>query len=165
MSVSGAPTRLGVFDGGRVLPPALTRRLDGAGWQYRLMGSAVPPEDLVPMRLDALVIDLAVLGPQAWSYLEQICLHVPQLGVIVCTGPSTVAQRVRALRLGVDDWLSKPCHPAELIARVEAVMRRGSRGSREAPTEAVSSGEIEILPGHFQATVADAALELTRREF
>ena len=61
--------------------------------------------------------------------------------MIVCTGQSTVAQRVRGLRLGADDWVTKPCHPEELIARVEAVARRrrhadaalGSRTRRSSP--------------------------------
>jgi DNA-binding response OmpR family regulator len=35
-----------------------------------------------------------------------------------------VAQRVRGLSLGVDDWVTKPCHPEELLARVQAVVRR-----------------------------------------
>ena len=79
------------------------------------------------MRLSAVVIDLAILGPQAWDYLERLCAELPGLGVVVCTGRSTVAQRVRGLRLGADDWVTKPCHPEELIARVEAVGRRRRR--------------------------------------
>src|SRR5919107_1247616 len=75
---------------------------------------------IVSMRLNAIVIDLAVLGPQGWAYLERLCARLPGLGVVVCTGRSSVAQRVRGLRMGADDWVTKPCHPEELIARVEA---------------------------------------------
>ncbi len=57
---------------------------------------------------------------------------LPDLGIVVCTGRSTVAQRVRGLRLGVDDWITKPCHPEEAMARVEAVLRRRRRGRSEA---------------------------------
>ena len=53
---------------------------------------------------------------------------LPDLGVIVCTQGATVAQRVRGLRLGADDWVSKPCHPEEVMARIEAVVRRHRRG-------------------------------------
>ena len=56
---------------------------------------------IVSMRLNAVVIDIAVLGPQGWSYLEKLCTRLPGLGVIVCTGRSSVAQRVRGLRLGM----------------------------------------------------------------
>ena len=83
------------------------------------------------MKLNALLLDPAVLGDDAWRYLERICGMLPDLGVVVCTGRSTVAQRVRGLRLGVDDWITKPCHPEEAIARIEAVARRRRRGRHE----------------------------------
>jgi DNA-binding response OmpR family regulator len=76
-----------------------------------------------------------------------------------------VGQRVRGLRLGVDDWMTKPCHPEELIARVEAVVRRGRRASVPAPVAALVAGELEIRPERFQAFVGDRSLDLTRREF
>ena len=72
------------------------------------------------MKLNALLLDPALLGDEGWDYLERVCGMLPDLGVIVCTGRSTVAQRVRGLRLGVDDWITKPCHPEEAMARVEA---------------------------------------------
>jgi two-component system response regulator RegX3 len=117
------------------------------------------------MRLSALVIDLAVLGPSAWDYLERVCAELPGLGVVVCTGQSTVAQRVRGLRMGADDWLSKPCHPEELIARVEAVVRRRRRTEARAERGPVSAGELEIRADRFQAFVDGVSVDLTRREF
>jgi DNA-binding response OmpR family regulator len=117
------------------------------------------------MRLNAIVIDLAVLGPQAWEYLEKLCAALPGLGVVVCTGQSTVAQRVRGLRLGADDWLTKPCHPEELIARVEAVVRRRRRAEARQPTRPIVTGEIEIRSDRFQAFAGDRSIDLTRREF
>src|SRR4051795_3213941 len=102
--------------------------MQGMGWQYRTLGAPVPVEDLVAMRINCLVLDLALLGPRAWEYLERVAESVPGLGVVVCTERSTVAQRVRGLRIGADDWVAKPCHPEEVIARVEAVVRRRRRG-------------------------------------
>jgi DNA-binding response OmpR family regulator len=96
--------------------------------------------------------------------LEQICDRLPHLGVLVHTERATVAQRVRALRLGADDWVSKPCHAEELIARVEAVVRRRRR-SHEIASQPVVIGELTLVPGEFQATVGETTLELTRREF
>src|SRR6185437_15862082 len=108
--------------------------------------------------------DLAVLGPQGWTYLEKLCARLPGLGVVVCTGRSSVAQRVRGLRLGADDWVTKPCHPEELIARLEAVVRRRKRASARVATTAVRVGEVEIRPDQFQAFVDGASVDLTRRE-
>jgi DNA-binding response OmpR family regulator len=143
----------------------LSKRLDGVGWQYRVLGSVPRVEDLVAMRLNALVVDLEMLGPDAWSFLDRVCSELPGMGVIVCTGRSSVAQRVRGLRFGADDWLTKPCHPEELIARVEAVVRRRRRTAVGTATGPVLAGELEIRADQFQAFVGDDSVDLTRREF
>jgi DNA-binding response OmpR family regulator len=161
-----AAIRLAILDSDSGFLQVLTKRLGAAGWQHRVLASPVPLDTLVAMRLNAVVIDLAVLGPQAWNYLEKLCTRLPQLGVIVCTGQSSVAQRVRGLRLGADDWVTKPCHPEELIARVEAVVRRRKRADARTETPPpVVVGEVEIRSDQFQAFVGGASLDLTRREF
>jgi DNA-binding response OmpR family regulator len=143
----------------------LSKRLERIGFEHRVLSSPVPLDTLASMRLSALIVDLAVLGPQAWEWLERVCGALPDLGVVVCTGPSTVAQRVRGLRLGADDWISKPCHPEEVIARVEGLVRRRTHTSGRAPKEPLSAGEVEIRADRFQAFVRGRSLELTRREF
>ena len=143
----------------------LSKRAEAAGWLLRTSGGAVPPDQLVAMKLSALLVDPAVLGEEAWRYLDRVCTLLPDLGVVVCTGRSTVAQRVRGLRLGIDDWITKPAHPEEAIARIEAVTRRHRRGRHEIESSPVLAGELEIRPDRFQAFVAGDSLDLTRREF
>lgn len=162
---ASSTVRLAVVDADSGFLQVLVKRLDGVGWQHRVLASAVPTETLVAMRLNALVIDLATLGPQGWGYLEKVCAAMPGLGVIVCTGSSSVAQRVRGLRLGADDWVTKPCHPEELIARVEAVVRRRRRAEAPSAQDAIGFGELEIRPDQFQAFVGGVSVDLTRREF
>jgi len=157
--------RIAVIDTDSGFLQVFGKRLERVGWEHRVLASAVPPEQLVAMRLGALVIDLSVLGPQAWDYLERVAAALPGMGIVVCTGGSTVAQRVRALRLGADDWLSKPCHPEELIARIEAVVRRRRRTEGRGLAGPVVSGELEIRQDRFQAFVAGGSVDLTRREF
>jgi DNA-binding response OmpR family regulator len=160
-----AAIRLAILDSDSGFLQVLTKRLGAAGWQHRVLASPVPLDTLVAMRLNAVVIDLAVLGPQAWNYLEKLCTRLPQLGVVVCTGQSSVAQRVRGLRMGADDWVTKPCHPEELIARVEAVVRRRKRAEARTVAEPVAVGEIEIRADQFQAFAGGQSVDLTRREF
>jgi DNA-binding response OmpR family regulator len=105
---SPAAIRLAIIDADSGFLQVLGKRLEGAGWRYRVLASAVPLESLLALRLNAIVLDLALLGPEGWGYLERLCAMLPGLGVVVCTGPSTVAQRVRGLRLGADDWVAKP---------------------------------------------------------
>lgn len=157
--------KLAVMDTDQAFLRVLSKRLDAAGHRYRILAGATPVEELVAMRLDVLVIDLRVLGTAAWDALDALHREAPGLPVVVCCGPSTVAQRVRGLRMGADDWLSKPCHPEELIARVEAVVRRRSRSKAREETPAVSVGELSINADQFQAFVGEKSLDLTRREF
>jgi len=157
--------RLAVIDDDSGFVTVLSKRTEAAGWQQRVLGSAIPPEELVAMKLNALLIDPAVLGDEAWAYLERICELLPDLGVIVCTGRSSVAQRVRGLRLGVDDWIGKPCHPEEAIARIEAVSRRRRRSRTGDEAQPLRAGDLEIRADQFQAFAGGESLDLTRREF
>lgn len=156
--------RLAVIDSDSGFVTVLSKRAEAAGWQLRQVASAIPPDELVALKLNALLLDPAILGDEGWAYLERVCGMLPDLGIVVCTGRSTVAQRVRGLRLGVDDWITKPCHPEEAMARVEAVSRR-RRGRSEVESGPVVAGELEIRPDQFQAFVSGGSLHLTRREF
>ena len=157
--------RLAVIDTDSGFVTVLSKRTEMAGWQLRQVAAAVPPDELVSMKLNALLLDPAILGDDGWGYLERVCGMLPDLGVVVCTARSTVAQRVRGLRLGVDDWITKPCHPEEAMARIEAVSRRRRRAHSGAEAAPLIAGELEIRADQFQAFVSDGSLDLTRREF
>jgi DNA-binding response OmpR family regulator len=157
--------RLAILDSDSGFVRVLVKRAGDLGWQLRRLEAAPRPDDLVSMRVNALVVDLALLGPGASDFLERVSSTLPGLGVVVCTGRSSVSQRVRGLRLGADDWLMKPCHPEELIARVEAVVRRRRRTQARSSAGPIAAGEIEIRSDRFQAFVGGDSIDLTRREF
>lgn len=162
-----APARLrvAVVDRDPGFMQVLANRLGALGCEHRALSTPATVETLVAMRLNALVLDLAVVGPDSWDYVERVSARLPGLAVIVCTGPSSVAQRVRGLRLGADAWMTKPCHPEELICVIEAAVRRHRR--HELPQIEVAStiGEITVRPDLYQAYVGEQSLELTAREF
>jgi DNA-binding response OmpR family regulator len=143
----------------------LANRLRMLDWDLRSLSSPATPEALVAMRLNALVLDLAVVGPGSWEYLERVCARLPGLAVIICTGPSSVAQRVRGLRVGADAWITKPCHAEELICVIEAAIRRHRRNEMPPLEESTRVGEITIRPDLYQAYAGETSLELTAREF
>ncbi len=157
--------RLAVIDRDPGFMQVLGNRLDTLGWDHRALSSPVTADALVVMRLNALVLDLAVLGPASWEYLERVCARLPGLAVIVCTGPSSVAQRVRGLRLGADAWITKPCHAEELICVIEAAVRRHRRNEMPEFEAVALVGEITVRPDLYQAYAGEASLELTAREF
>lgn len=164
MTLQPGTVRLAVIDTDSGFVRVLAKRLDAAGWEYRIMSSTVPADELVAMKLNALIVDPDVLGPAAWEYLERVASMLPDLGLVIASHGSTVAQRVRGLRMGADDWINKPSHPEEVMARIEAVVRR-RRGRLVHETGPVTAGELEIRPDQFQAFVAGRSLNLTRREF
>lgn len=164
--VQPGPIRLAVIDTDSGFVRVLGKRVGEMGWQHRVLSAPPRAEDLLSMRLHALIVDLALFGSHGWEFLEHVCESVPGLGVIVCTGSSSVAQRVRGLRIGADDWITKPCHPQEVIARVEAVVRRRKRSAPGATDDGpLLAGELEIRADQFQAFVGGQSIDLTRREF
>ena len=165
MTNQAGTIRLAVIDTDSGFLTVLGKRLEGAGWEHRVLSSSVPAEELVAMKLNALLVDITVLGPEGWDYLEKVCGSVPGLGVLVCTNQSTVAQRVRGLRMGADDWIGKPCHPEEVMARIEAVVRRRKRAVSREEVGPMVAGELEVRADQYQAFVSSQSIGLTRREF
>jgi DNA-binding response OmpR family regulator len=159
------PLRLAILDTDSGFVRVLVKRAEGRGWQYRRLEAPPRLDEFVAMRVHALVVDLAMLGPGAWEFLEKLGSGLPGIGIVVCTGRTTVAQRVRGLRLGADDWVTKPCHPEEVLARVEAVARRRKRAAMREDRGPLVAGELEIRADQFQAFAGGRSADLTRREF
>ena len=163
---SPASVRLAVVDSDSGFVRVLSNRVGAVGWRAEILTTPPPVEELAQLRQHAVVIDPAVLGSETWPYLGQLCSSSASQAVVVCTGPTSVAQRVRGLRLGVDDWVTKPCHPEEVLARVEAALRARQAGNMAAESaEPVVAGELEIRADMFEAFVGGRAVGLTRREF
>jgi len=166
MSSQRGTLRVAVIDRDAALLKVLGKRFDAAGWEHRVLPAGAPIEELVAMKLNALVVDLTVLGSDTgWDFLDRVSRALPGLAIVVCTTNSTVAQRVRGLRMGADDWIGKPCHPEEILARIEAVVRRRDRSRPEIDAGPIVIGELEIRQDQFQAFVDGQPLDLTRREF
>jgi DNA-binding response OmpR family regulator len=160
-----ADLRIAILDSDSGFVRVLVKRAADLGWQYRCLEAPPPVEEFVAMRVNALVMDLSLLGPRAWEFLERVTTVLPGMGVVVCTGRTSVSQRVRGLRTGADDWITKPCHPEEVLARVEAVVRRRMRATERVETGPLVAGELEIRADQFQAFVRSRSIDLTRREF
>ncbi len=165
MSDRNESLRVAIIDSDSGFIQVLGNRIESAGWRLRKFSTQVPSQELVAMKLNVVVIDINRIGDDAWAYLDSITGLLPDLGVVVVTDPVGVAQRVRGLRIGADDWINKPCHPEEVIARIEAVARRRRRPLTSRRSGPLVFGEIEIRPDQFQAFVAGQSLDLTRREF
>jgi DNA-binding response OmpR family regulator len=159
-----ARRRAAILDSDSGFLLVLGKRLERAGWSRETLTRRTSAKKLAALDVEALIVDVELLGVNKLAWLESICALRPDLCVVVCTASSTVAERVEALRAGVDDWLAKPCHPEELVARVEvATMHRRRGAASEAEPQQI--GEVEIRPDQFQAFVGEQSLRLTRREY
>jgi two-component system response regulator ResD len=85
------------------------------------------------------------------------------IGVILLTAEGEESDRVIGLRLGADDYVVKPFSPVELVARVDAVLRRVEKPSETVP--ALELGEIRIEPASRQVFARGQVVTLTQREF
>ncbi len=159
------PLNVAIVDTDAGFVQVLANRLKAMRATCRVVRGPLPADALVPMRINALIIDPMVFGTDAWARLEAIYERLPSLAVVVCTGRTSVAERVRGLRAGADDWITKPCHPEEVIARVESVLRRRRSIDVEQASAPIVVGEVEIQPRMFQAFVRGRAADFTRREF
>jgi DNA-binding response OmpR family regulator len=154
--------RIALIDDDSGLQTVLERRFAALGWQWETLAYAATHEQLAAMRLHALLLNPSLTG---LDYLERTALAIPGLAILICTGVSTVSDRVRGLRGGADDWITKPCHPEELVARIQAVLRRRRVGELPLVEATIGAGEIAIRPDRFDAYVGEAAAGLSRKEY
>ena len=130
-----SPIRLAVLDADTGFLQVLSKRLEGAGWQYRVLASPVPLDAIVAMRLNAIVLDLEVLGPQGWNYLEKLCARLPGPGGRRLHRPvlrRPARARAAARRRRLDDQAVPPggADRARRGGRAAAQARRGARRLR-----------------------------------
>jgi DNA-binding response OmpR family regulator len=154
--------RVAFIDDDSGLITVLDRRFSALQWEHLVLGYAAVPEQLAALKIHALVVNPALTG---LDYIGWTATALPGLAVLVCSGPAPVADRVRALRSGADDWIAKPCHPEELVARLEAVLRRRRAGQIPLEDEAVVAGELSIRPDRFDAYADGTAASLSRKEY
>lgn len=162
---ASALLRVGHLDEDSGLLLVTAKRLERLGHEHHILSSTTSPETIAAMRVNALIVNLAIIGPKCWDWLERLCHLKHNLSIVVCTSSSTATQRIRALRLGADDWISKPCHPEELIARLEVAVRHRQRIEPQRDATPIMAGKLEIRRNQHQAFMAERSLDLTRREF
>jgi DNA-binding response OmpR family regulator len=110
---------------------------------------------------DLVVLDLMLPGLDGLRVLAELRKDDPVTPVLILTAKETEGDKVRGLRLGADDYLTKPFGLLELLARVEALLRRGGR--QVAPS--LRAGELEIDTGARSVTRAGEPVSLRPMEY
>jgi two-component system KDP operon response regulator KdpE len=117
---------------------------------------------LYDVRPDLVLLDLVMPKRDGWETLELI-RQVSDVPVIMLTGSDTEIERVRGLRGGADDYVGKPYSAPELLARIEAVLRR--TGGKPTVKEVWDDGVVRIDYGAGEVTVRGRSVSLTPLEF
>ncbi len=110
---------------------------------------------------DLLVLDLGLPKLSGMDLLKSVRAKRTSLPVLILTARDTVADRVAGLNAGADDYLLKPFDLDELIARLNALLRR-SAGQVELTLQ---HGDIELMPASHQVRLAGQEVSLSAREF
>ncbi len=160
--VDATGIRVAFIDDDSGLLTVLERRFAALRWERQVLEHALEVKELAELRLHALMVNPSLTGI---DYLQAVSVGLPGLALIAVSPPVPVADRVRGLRGGADDWISKPCHPEELVARLQAVLRRRRAGDEPSHGAAIVAGELSIRPDRFDAYVRDQAATLSRREY
>jgi two-component system OmpR family response regulator len=85
-------------------------------------------------RVDLVILDLMLPGEDGLTLARSLREESPNIGIIILTGRGETVDRIIGLEMGADDYLPKPFHLRELLARVKSVLRRVSTRSAERPT-------------------------------
>jgi DNA-binding response OmpR family regulator len=149
-----------------VIAEGISRHVETAGFSPVRIGDG--KQALARLRFeqpDVCVLDLMLPGLDGWAFIEAAREEGIGIPIIVVSARGTEHDRVHALEIGADDYLVKPFSMKELVARVQAAVRRGARPAETGRGDAIELEELRIDPREVQAFVDGASADLTPTEF
>jgi two-component system response regulator ResD len=154
-----------VVDDEPTIAEVVARYLERSGYSTQIATDGLQAIDFASRRRpDLVVLDLMLPGVDGLEVMRRLRdQDRERIAVILLTAKGEESDRVIGLRLGADDYVVKPFSPAELVARVDAVLRRlDTSPEREAPVELE---DMTIDPGSRRLFVRGEEIQLTQREF
>jgi DNA-binding response OmpR family regulator len=166
MAEAGKGTVL-VVDDEPTIVEIVARYMERAGYETHEAGDG--PEALRLAELhdpDLVVLDLMLPGIDGIEVMRQLQEQPgPRTAVILLTARGEESDRLVGLRRGADDYVVKPFSPAELVARVDAVLRRVSPPPQDEGAPPIEHGSLRVEPASRRVLLDGRELSLTQREF
>jgi two-component system OmpR family response regulator/two-component system phosphate regulon response regulator OmpR len=158
-----------VVDDDQRLRDLLQRYLGEQGFVVKTAENATAMDKwLTRESFDLLVLDLMLPGEDGLSICRRIRTGDPQQAVIMLTAKGDEIDRIVGLEMGADDYLPKPFNPRELVARIQAVLRRrvaAVPGAPSAEDKLIAFGGIEVDLATRTLKRGEEFLPLTTGEF
>ena len=159
-----AENRVLVVDDEPTIGEVVSRYLERAGYATRVAEDGLAALDAVAARApDLIVLDLMLPGLDGLEVMRRRAREDRAAAIILLTAKGEESDRIVGLRLGADDYVVKPFSPAELVARVDAVLRRVDTVGQDEPP--LRFGRLEIDPTARRCASATARRQLTAREY
>ncbi len=154
-----------VVDDEPTIREVVSRYLERAGYETREAADGPAALEAVAERApDLIVLDLMLPGIDGLEVMRRVHERTERSGaIILLTAKGEESDRIVGLRLGADDYVVKPFSPGELVARVDAVLRRVDKVAEDEPPQAF--GDLLIEPAAHRVTVAGKEVQLTMREY
>jgi DNA-binding response OmpR family regulator len=165
--MTGRPRgRVLVVDDEPTIAEIVARYLERAHYETRIAGDGHAALARVSTwHPDLVVLDLMLPGLDGLEVMRLLRESAgPRVAIILLTARGDEADRIDGLRLGADDYVVKPFSPAELVARVDAVLRR-TEPDEHGPEPPLRIAELEIDTAGRRVLVAGEEVTLTQREF
>ncbi len=161
-----SPVRVLIVEDEPLTAEILRRYLDRAGYEtVAERNGKAALATATTWAPDVVLLDVMLPGLSGFELLRELRSGGrPRVAVILVTAKGEEADRIRGLELGADDYVVKPFYPAEVVARVRAVLRRATPDG-EQTNEPISFETLEIDPEGRQVKVEGREVSLTQREF
>ena len=148
-----------VVDDEKPICDLIDLNLSASGYQCRTVQDGLEALNIIESEpFDLILLDIMLPGADGYDIMEYIRpMGIP---VIFITAKHEVRDRVKGLKLGADDYLVKPFDVVELVARVEAVLRRYNKTD-----QILTAGDVSVDVEAHRGTKAGKPVELTNKEF
>ena len=145
---------------------ALSDRLTAEGYSVETAGDGnVAVTRATGAPFDVLILDVMLPGRDGFDVAKTIRSQGIQTPILMLTARSQVVDRVVGLKLGADDYLTKPFETIELLARIEALLRRAPSGPSGVTLERYQFGDITVDVRRAEVTHKGVELDLSAKEF